>query len=633
VAIISGLSAIASVSADNTLKIWTKKGELYHTFQTGTPQITCIASPCSQYVITGGTDGVLKFWDLSSRSLKNTFNEHAPHIITTSALAPNGRWLVTADNNGQLILWALNRLVITEQRRLSFNVPVMCCDFSKNSDRFVVCTEDGKISEYNILAQALRPVAQHDTMITSCSYALDDAYLLCSTRNGDDHDSVFFYQTNIDNFQQPQRFITRDSGFADDFDTASVLTYGSMSGSGNFHAGMPAAASTPDRAARARDRSVSIISVIPQVRTVPGIALLRFVYTRPIHQQRVHNAAINQCAFSPNGLLATSASNDGLVRLWNITTGLEVRNMTGHKGAVSTCIYSHNGNFIVSGAEDKTLRFRTQYRTYSLHGHTEAVTCCAFSANDQWLVSGDENGELRLWNTKMPTSFSGKITHIPSDNNVLNPRVRRGIPVEGRVAAAVKSCCFNNDGTKILTGWNNGDLAIYDTTSARTSWVGSRAHQGPISSCAYSPDNRYFISAGHKDHIIKIWNTETKELIAQLNEHQADINSCAYSSNGKYIISASSDETVKIWDVSAIDRQQIQRVANLKHTGLVTSAAFSPYQQPNSENSPPRFIISGTSSGVLTIWDRCPQSGHPLMYDSSSSFFSMFRQGHVANAA
>ncbi|QDT24952.1 WD domain, G-beta repeat [Gimesia panareensis] len=61
-------------------------------------------------------------------------------------------------------------------------------------------------------------------------------------------------------------------------------------------------------------------------------------------------------AFSPNGHLIASASWDGTVKLWDVTTGKLQKTITEHKGGVVCCEFAPDGNTLATGSEDKTLR-------------------------------------------------------------------------------------------------------------------------------------------------------------------------------------------------------------------------------------------------------------------------------------
>jgi WD40 repeat protein len=70
-----------------------------------------------------------------------------------------------------------------------------------------------------------------------------------------------------------------------------------------------------------------------------------------------HKNDVNSVAYSPDGRIIVSGSDDNTIRIWDAHTGAEIREpLTGHTGWVRSVAYSPNGQNIVSGADDKTIR-------------------------------------------------------------------------------------------------------------------------------------------------------------------------------------------------------------------------------------------------------------------------------------
>jgi WD40 repeat protein len=62
----------------------------------------------------------------------------------------------------------------------------------------------------------------------------------------------------------------------------------------------------------------------------------------------------------------------------------------------------------------------------------------------------------------------------------------------------------------------------------------------------FSPDARFFATAG-RDSVVRLWDTETVEEIAQFKGHSGFVNSIAFSPDGKTLLSASDDGTARIY--------------------------------------------------------------------------------------
>jgi WD40 repeat protein len=65
--------------------------------------------------------------------------------------------------------------------------------------------------------------------------------------------------------------------------------------------------------------------------------------------------------------------------------------------------------------------------------------------------------------------------------------------------------------------------------------------------CFSRPDGKHIVSAGG-DATVRVWDTETGELLARLRGHEGSVNSVTFTPDGKRIVSGSSDGTIRIWE-------------------------------------------------------------------------------------
>jgi WD40 repeat protein len=107
---------------------------------------------------------------------------------------------------------------------------------------------------------------------------------------------------------------------------------------------------------------------------------------------------VSSVAFSPDGRLLASGSDDQTVILWDVRTGERVRTLTGHTGPVRSVAFSPDGRLLASGSEDQTVILwdvGTGERVRTLTGHTGPVRSVAFSPDGRLLASGswDQDGD------------------------------------------------------------------------------------------------------------------------------------------------------------------------------------------------------------------------------------------------
>jgi hypothetical protein len=89
-------------------------------------------------------------------------------------------------------------------------------------------------------------------------------------------------------------------------------------------------------------------------------ALRHAVFAAPPYRKtlgdRQHSGVVWSAAFSPNGQQILSGGGDSVVRIWDVNSGAEVRQLPGHADAVYSAAFSPDGKTIVSGSDDRTAR-------------------------------------------------------------------------------------------------------------------------------------------------------------------------------------------------------------------------------------------------------------------------------------
>jgi WD40 repeat protein len=98
--------------------------------------------------------------------------------------------------------------------------------------------------------------------------------------------------------------------------------------------------------------------------------------------------------------VAMHNSPENTAKIWNVTTGQVIANLTGHQDAVMSIKWSPIASRIATASDDKTIMLwnTTNWtRTMTLLGHTLGVLDVDWSPDGLRLVSGSRDYKIRTW--------------------------------------------------------------------------------------------------------------------------------------------------------------------------------------------------------------------------------------------
>lgn len=92
--------------------------------------------------------------------------------------------------------------------------------------------------------------------------------------------------------------------------------------------------------------------------------------------------------------------NDDPIRIWDVETGMLVKELVGHRGDVKSLVFIEDGQILVSGSFDKTIKIwdvAGGALLATMTGHGDFVQTIAVSQSARYLASGGGVAEIKIW--------------------------------------------------------------------------------------------------------------------------------------------------------------------------------------------------------------------------------------------
>ena len=208
---------------------------------------------------------------------------------------------------------------------------------------------------------------------------------------------------------------------------------------------------------------------------------------------------LSKVVFSPDGTRIAIGDWDGRITLWDLNTATALATYT-HKGYINSITFSPNGRFIVTGSRDATATLwevETGIAYFTIT-HQDSVTSTTFSPDGRLMATSSRDATATLWNIDTK-EILWTFAHERQEKSVT---------------------------------FASGHVQTFN--------------RGGIGYIAFSPDGRYFATAGqHTDCCTTLWNVETGEHLWCVT-HEKLIDAIAFSPDSTLMATYHSEGTVSV---------------------------------------------------------------------------------------
>jgi WD40 repeat protein len=298
----------------------------------------------------------------------------------------------------------------------------------------------------------------------------------------------------------------------------------------------------------------------------------------------LQGGTVNAVAWSPDGKRLASAGDNGIVQIWDATSGADVLPYSGHTSGVGAVAWSPDGQYIASGGSDKTVQVweaSTGHKITTSTGHTgsfKVVNAVAWSPNGKYLASAGEEGLVLV-----QEALTGRLIYTYKGH------------IGQYGGSPVNAVAWSPDGTRIASASSDSTVQVWDATTGSHVFT-YKSHSSYVLAVAWSPDGTR-LASGSADQTVQVWSPPATGTL-DYSGHTGWVYSVAWSSDGQHLASGSADKTVRVWDLSLNGNAYVYR----GHTDEVYTAAWLPGGFPWPWSHEGQRLASGGKDTTVRIW-------------------------------
>ncbi|MET8681899.1 TIR domain-containing protein [Streptomyces sp. NPDC004647] len=582
---------------------------------------------------TGGSDGTVRLWDPVSGTCLHRLDVH-PGGVWPVSLDQSGAQLATGDAEGTVTLWDMDTGT-ARHRLFGHTAPVYTAAFSPDGRTLATGDAAGAVRLWDTgSSRLLGELEGHRGAAYRARFSADGSLLATGDMGDDDRGTVRIWDVAE---QRLRHELTGHGGrvYTLDFHPGGrLLASGDTAGQVRLWdpvTGIPAGAPAegagavyqvvfdPEGSMLAAGGSDGAVRLWRVAQRSEGWSVV------PLRQQPAdHQGSVWACRFRPRGRIGARESdpvlvtigNDGVVRLWDTSTGQGRRILRGHGRRVASLAFSADGAHLAACGNDGVVRLwesATGRRFKELSGHNDRLVSGVFVPQGRQLATSSSDGDVYLWDALTgeyqreinaetdhvwAEAFSGdgEILATANDDDTVRLWYRSTgahVTTLAEHRGRVRSIAFSSDGSRLVTGCDDRFVRLWDITESRLV-AELEGHTDRVYAVAYGPDDSWLVSASWDGEAI-VWRDG--KLQHRLRGHSGRLWTAAVHPSRPLLATAGDDRVVRLWD--PLGGREVGRLAG--HTGRILAVVFSP------DGS---LLASAGEDGTVRLWT-VPPDGEP----------------------
>ena len=305
---------------------------------------------------------------------------------------------------------------------------------------------------------------------------------------------------------------------------------------------------------------------------------------RPYHENTKY--VPERFMLSQNGNLLATADVDGVINMWETTTGKKMRTLDkDYEKTFTSLVFKHDGKTLISGNANGYLQSWdiNTGKWYRISKPMKRnINGLLFQKDNPNLTIVSDSTLLRLYPLETHTLLNAHNSWSSSGTFNDGTRVR------------VKVLSFSSNGKRLATKNSENKLVdVWDITLGHSPQHISSVqyHWGPV---ALSPDGAILATASQSDNGVDIWDADSGEHIAKLSMptrlfNRSTVSSLAFSHDGTILAVGTKKREIHLWNFASSEHIGILKA----HKHAVCALKFSP------DNT---ILASGDTGGGICLW-------------------------------